>query len=111
MCRKTSFGGEIRIPESQTCAGRVPKSDSCVYMVPEIYKWIDRKSAEKGGWSAWRIPESEASDGRMLPESEPWNAGMESENEARVFFFLSFFPPFSSVLSPGRWRSSQSRTC
>ena len=48
MCRKTRFGGEIRMPESKTW---VPegywKVIVGVHTVPEIYQWIDRKSAGK----------------------------------------------------------------
>ena len=61
------------------------------------------------------IPESEAWDGRMLPEHEPWNSGIVPESEprraGRVSGLFCFLFSFSSVLSPGRWRSSQSRTC
>ena len=51
ICRKTRFGGEIRMPER-----------------------IDRKSTGKSGWDAGSVPESKAWDGKMLTEREPWNA-------------------------------------
>ena len=48
MCRRTRFGGEIKISER-----------------------FDRKSTGKSGWGAGRIPESKVWAGKMLTEREP----------------------------------------
>ena len=73
----------------QACAGRVPKSDGSVHIVPEIYKWIDRapENEERRKMKLeCRNDTGKRSLGWMLPEREPWNAGIVPENEVRILF-------------------------